>query len=56
MYGFEEELFRISSFLTPRMLALEYVRYILMADHFFFSQHRNIITFPLPQEVGPFSV
>jgi hypothetical protein len=56
VYGFEQEPFNLPSFLTPRILALEYVRHILMVDHFLFSQHRKTITFPLPQEVGPFLV
>jgi hypothetical protein len=35
---------------------LEYIRKILLEYHFLFAQHRKAITFPLPQEVGPFLV
>jgi len=48
VYGFEQEHFNLPIFLKPRMLALEYVRQILMVDNLLFSQHRKTITFPLP--------
>lgn len=54
VYGFEKEPFKLPSFLTPRILVLEYVRHRMMVDHFLFAQHRKTITFPLPHDVGPF--
>jgi len=56
VYGFENEPYNLPIFLTPRIFALGYIRQRPISNQFHFSQHKQAITFKLPQKVGDFFV
>lgn len=56
VYGFEGTPFKLPAFITPRILALEFLRQKLACDDLHFSDGRLAKTFRIPTEVGPFFV
>lgn len=56
VYGFENQPYRLPSFLTPRILSLEVLRQRLHYDELHFSSKKQTSTFKVPITVGPFTV
>ena len=56
VYGFEGRPYRLPSFVTPRIFALEYIRQKMASDDLHFSGGRFARTFRIPTGLGPFVV
>ena len=56
VYGFEGRPFKLPAFLTPRILALEFIRQKMASDDQHFSDKMVTRTFRIPMELGPFIV
>ena len=53
VYVFEEESYKLPSFLKPRVFSIKYVKKSFMANQIHFKHQIN---FMLPKELGPFLV
>lgn len=56
VYGLEEELYLLPTFLTRRIYYLDYIRKRLVSNHLHFVIHNKATTFKLHQKIGPFAV
>ena len=56
MYVYEQQSYRLSTFLTPHIFSLEVLRQRLHFDELHFASKKPTSTFKVPITVGPFVV
>lgn len=54
IYGFEDEPYLLPTFLTPKIYALEFIRWRFATNYEHFAKYKKSITFNLPYKTGPF--
>ena len=56
IYGYEEQPYRLLTFLTPKFFSLEVLRQRLHSDELHFSSKKQTSSFKVPITVGPFTI